>query len=83
MIEHRSSVIGRTDRRLPGSTRCGLAARFPCGGRARLTRNLRGLAKKPYVLVDAERLSVAEPVSAVQKFVLRTELEYLMCGAAG
>jgi hypothetical protein len=41
------------------------------------------LAKKPYVLVDAERLSVAEPVSAVQKFVLRTELEYLMCGAAG
>jgi hypothetical protein len=38
-------------------------------GGTRLTRNLCALEKKPYVLVDAERLSVAEAVQAVRGFV--------------
>jgi hypothetical protein len=38
-------------------------------GGTRLTRNLCALEKKPYVLVDAQRLSVAEAVQAVSGFV--------------
>ena len=38
-------------------------------GGTRLTRNLCALEKKPYVLVDAERLSVAEAVRAVAGFI--------------
>jgi len=38
-------------------------------GGTRLTRNLCALEKKPYVLVDAERLSVAEAVHAVTIFI--------------
>jgi Circularly permutated YpsA SLOG family len=38
-------------------------------GGTRLTRNLCALEKKPYVLVDAERLSVVEAVHAVRGFI--------------
>lgn len=38
-------------------------------GGTRLTRNLCALEKKPYLLVDAERLSVAEAVRAVRGFI--------------
>jgi hypothetical protein len=38
-------------------------------GGTRLTRNLCALEKKPYVLVDAQRLSVEEAVRAVRGFV--------------
>lgn len=38
-------------------------------GGTRLTRNLCALEKKPYVLVDAERFSVAEAVRAVRGFI--------------
>ena len=37
--------------------------------RTRLTRNLCALEKNPFVLVDAERLSVAEAVHAVKIFI--------------
>ena len=38
-------------------------------GGTRLTRNLCALEKKPYVLVDARKLVVAEALRAVVKFV--------------
>ena len=38
-------------------------------GGTRLTRNLCALERKPYVLVDAQRLSVGESVEAVLGFV--------------
>ena len=38
-------------------------------GGTRFTRNLCALEQKPYVLVDAERLSVEEAVLAVRGFI--------------
>ena len=46
-------------------------------GGTRLTRNLCALERKPYVLVDAQRLSVEESVQAVLGFVAEHRIAVL------
>jgi Circularly permutated YpsA SLOG family len=46
-------------------------------GGTRLTRNLCALLKRPYILIDARRVSEAEAVEAVVKFVEDNEVQTL------
>jgi hypothetical protein len=46
-------------------------------GGTRLTRNLCALLKRPYILIDARRVSVDEAVESVAKFVKENEIRTL------